>query len=601
MQFLKKGLKGKTKKIGNICIVLFIACVTTIAAQNNTLQLRIASERASSIQQAYAGVPFFVEVVATGNFELPQRLTIAGLKQNNILHQQQSTQMSVVNGVRSQEKKLSYLVRFDHPQQIQLGPLEVVTAQGTVRSNVLDLTVQDASQYNPAQDEQQVNFVANKGQRGAKNVQQADEFAMWSIEKKGVYVGQAIPYKLRFYYTDPDITGVAIAPITIPKARMVPDPQVHRGTEVRNKVSYQFLEWSGVIYPQQAGALVLPRVVFEYTKPQASDHISSWGNVMGLLSGFLSREQRIAESVRVTIKPLPVYHGSSTVMGVGTISHIDFTMPVQKGAQGDPLVGTLVIDGNFDTQALTAPSLIMPQEDGKDIFKVYSSQARAQGTFPKFTQTFEYIIQGLQTGNWQIPDQAFTFFNPDLEEYQTFTTPSYAVEITPGKLPVAKPEEVEAEEMADCNPMVDATVHAVQLPWTRKTIPFVWFVLGLLAPLLWLVFGSVVLAYIYSWGRYFSQLYRLRQLRYILRKAVNREDFYGFYVALQNTLSRYADDIQKRFSESEKELWNELFAQASMLAFSSHQFENHKDILSSCYHKALTLIALLEKRIARKL
>ena len=149
---------------------------------------------------------------------------------------------------------------------------------------------------------------------------------------------------------------------------------------------------------------------------------------MNHLSMFLStfgEQKRIySNALTITVAPLPAHDGPVHAIGNFTAYAAKLEPAVAKEGEGMVLTLELEGSGNLNNNILT---LDMP-----DSFKYYDSKnylAQTQGANNKYC--FEFIVQGLQKGDWEIKPQKFTFFDTKSRKYKTLETLPLTVSIMP--------------------------------------------------------------------------------------------------------------------------------------------------------------------------
>jgi hypothetical protein len=384
------------------CLRVFaILNINLILLEANTIRLRVVSPQGIELKKVQVGMPCLVEVVLPGSVQLKQQLVIPGLDPHNIVRQQESSQLYVHNGVQRHEKTIGYMVTFSESGSFQLGPVRCDTMQGILTSQAVNLMVEPASE---------------------KKSEKLAAFAEWRLENNSAYVGQAVPFSLNFYYNDESITNVGPVPFKLPDFQLAVHEAGVGSIECRDGISYRVLMWRGVLYPKKTGKLVLPAVTFEYLEPQESmDQRSVWMQFMQMVGSTLTQKRLQSSQKVIEAKPLPAHSGP--VAGVGAITQLEASISATQAEAGKPLVYTLTLAGDGDLESVDAPILQVPEA-----FKVYSSRVDKGGNGQ--IKKWEYIVQGLRAGSWTIPAQQLTFFNPQRERYETFSTKPMAVEIS---------------------------------------------------------------------------------------------------------------------------------------------------------------------------
>lgn len=531
-------------KIGKKIVYLSMHCILGVA-HVAAMQLRVVSAQGTPLKKVAAGAPCLVELVIPSSAELKQRPVIPGLEKVAVLRTQESSQIFIVNGKQRQEKTLGYYVRFSEPGTYALGPVRVSTAQGELVSNQLAVTVEEAAST-------------------ASDQHEHTAFARWQFEKKSAYVGEAIPFSLKFYYTNNDITALEPVPFSLPDARLVVQEAGVGSFETVGGVTYQVREWRGQVYVHKAGEFSAPPVTFEYAEPNRQQDDRFGFMFMQLLGGSLLRKQLQAPGKKLMIKNMPVT--TETIAGVGVISGLQAELTAQSAQAGAPVKFTLSVTGKADMEGLAAPALTVP-----DAIKAYFSRATVSPQTQQGvqTKTWEYVIQGLAAGAQTIPAQKLVFFNPEKESYEAFTTQPVTLEIsgsietqvaeetgTIAETPVQEqgiPEEAKAVILPEQTLLIDTGA----LPW-------IWFWVLMLLILSARIKKKKLVHYGSAWKDYLKKRWVLYRMRMSLKKA----DAYTMYRVMRQGTEKIYGEFPV-FLEPAKE-WHARWDSLTAAAFSDN-------------------------------
>jgi len=561
MQFHHKVQKNNMlhAKIGSIFFLL-LCCVQTCAEQ---IQLRIVSEQGRPIQRIPVGAPCMLEVIIPGSVTIQKRPVIAGIDRSQIIREQESMQMYIRNGVTMQERTISYLVSFPEVGTVHIGPARVETSQGELVSSPVTLEVQETS----PQQTPQVR-------------------AELQLAKTSAYISEAIPYTIKFYYSEDAVGRVGLQQFYVADCKIVQSDAVCKNTFEKNNVHYTSLEWSGIIYPQKAGRITIPRIYFEYTESASHAQQHQWAQFMHVMGGFFSRKQQNTEPVTLHVQQLPTT--TEQVVGVGTIADVAMTCSSTALTQGESLTCQVRIEGAFDPDALQVPPLQVP-----DTVRVYPSQTQSSGTYPHTTKTYEYIVQALDAGSLEIPAQRYCFFDPQSERYTFFTTAPHKLYVIPA---VHAPEELTQDSEKSEDPEVlaqTATGTAEQSAPDYVPLPLRRFLLLLLLPVVWVCIRK----YIYGWYAT-AQTKRertriMRMVRRDLHGAVEHNNPYAFLKSWN--MFEQTIDPTHYLKEDELVAWYALQDKLSEAAF----FAANKQQLQQLLQHAETILNTIESRMKK--
>ena len=556
-------------KIGKaFCTLVYvlIACAQLLNAAD--IQLRVVSDAGNQISRIAVGAPCMVELIIPGAATVTKRPVIPGIDPESIMREQESVQMQMGNGVNTHERTISYLVSFPEVGTIRLGPARVMTSQGELFSSEVTLEVQEVS----APASSQENFV----------------FAELQLEKQEAFLQEAIPYTIRFYYTQDAVQQVTLQPFSVPNCEVVQAANVRQGDTTYHATPCKFAEWSGVLYPERAGRITIPRIIFQYTQPHVSSATQhQWAHFMHMLAPSVTHKQQTTQPVSVTIKPLPPT--TEFVCGVGTISHVSLSFPSDTVTQGESLVGTLQIVGNAHMPSLKLPPLQVPEA-----LRVYPSHAQEKGTYPHYTKTNEYIVQGLEAGSWLIPEQRYVFFDPAQAQYKVFVTPARTIYVMPSTV-ANNTTDADKDEDASINDAEDTDTPVVNIPLVAPAnrapfMPLWLFISLMLAPVLWTLSKKQL-------HRWYAQIQKrrarrraFRTARHELQKAADEHDPYAFLTAWRKFL-----DSAQLPAQMEHE-WNIVMHEIEATAFSKSGSLHLRTLLHQAYEALVAMETALHKR-----
>ena len=161
------------------------------------------------------------------------------------------------------------------------------------------------------------------------------------------------------------------------------------------------------------------------------------------------------------------------------------TSKVAKAGDANVVRLDIVGDGTFE--GYETPQLLGIPEGLKSYeSKQYTSEL-ANGAHQT---SYEFIVQGLKPGEWEIPAQEFTYFDVNRNEYKTYKTQPLTIavlaqpELNTGIVtpPAAEIEQKVAPEHVDPSGL-RLSASGSWNPQVFKELPLPWFVILLVLPL----------------------------------------------------------------------------------------------------------------------
>jgi chloramphenicol O-acetyltransferase len=456
-------------KIGKVVSIL--ALLTFSISNGAPLSIRLLSTNGVPLTAVALGVPFVLEVSIKDDSqnthqktrESTPEPTIEGLSELTVIDKHMSNSVTIINRVRSTEKKYTYVVRLDNPnkEKIKLGA--ALLSNTTIEpSNSIEV---DVNKDQTVTDKTAGPF-------------EADPRYELILDKKEPFVREKVSFILRFTYAQEGVKLEAIQELEADHIRVGTLSKPQGSNQVRNGIPYTIVEMHGSFYPEQQGQLVIPGLRAEYTVSKR-DQTRSWFD--GFFGPSLERKHLYSNGIVLPVRPLP--QTNKRVDAIGNFTQCTLSLDHTTAAQGDGVVVTLKVTGEGDLEHLKAPPLQVPEQ-----IRYYASKH----TLKDDTKEFDYILQGLEVGIWKIPAQEFTYFNPEQAEYKTVKTEPVLLTIEPSTtlVPVEQGEKNLLVSKLD-------TLHRQVLNYQQKAhgdtfrLSTMLFIMLATIPMVWLTILSV--------------------------------------------------------------------------------------------------------------
>lgn len=380
--------------------------------------------------QVVIGQPFIIDVIiddVQGSVQVP---TIKGLERFNA--HRTGMYMSTINGRSS--TRYSYQVRIDTVGSYTIGPAVVHYQQQELISNVVNVTV--------AKD------IATSTSLG-KNQQEAKAFLRLMVDTESVVVGQKIGCTLRFYYQDSSLSLQNLGMPELPGFDVKNMSNVEGGIADNNGVPYRYAQWHWDMYPTKPGEFIIPAYNIDYEVP-SHDNNRLLGGLFMFMSARVDRKRVYSNAITIKVLPLPHYDGE--VHAIGVFERIAGEIKPGMAREGEGMVLVIEIEGVGNVEAIAVPKITMP-----DALKYYDSNSavimpKNSDELPK--KRFEFIVQGMRSGDWEIPEQSFTYFDIEKNMYVTLRTSPLAVSIVPGASSNKKDTPKHSKDAQESTPVV---------------------------------------------------------------------------------------------------------------------------------------------------
>lgn len=470
------------KIVGKYVLCLISFYVTLLDAR---VSLELKSHNGNQ-NQVVIGQPFVLDVVIDDVYGSVAAPTIKGL--DGFIAKRTGMYMSSVNGKST--TRYSYQVRIDTLGSFILGPAVVHHQQQEMQSNQIQVSVVK----DPGIPVQQKNHI--------KQGSESKTFLRLMIDNESVVVGQRMKCALRFYYQDPSLS---LHNIGVPELFGFDCKEIGKlesGTAEIDGTQYRYAQWQWDMYPTKAGEFIIPAYNADYDIP-LKDNNHLLGGFFMFVNNRVDRKRVYSNAVTVKVLPLP--YCDSEVHAVGCFE--SFCADIKPGIakEGEGMILTLEIEGNGNLHAIAVPKLILPES-----FKYYDSNnsmvaARSSDELPK--KRFEFIVQGMQSGESEIPEQLFTYFDVERNSYVTLRTAPLAVSITPGLLSAKKNNAGLSEVMTEAEQKIDNEIADIDVSgeWyavaQRQALPWWLFQLLLLIPCLYRGYPIALEKFVFLTGK----------------------------------------------------------------------------------------------------
>lgn len=457
--------------LGNF-FLYFLFC--SLSAHSVKVHLEACDANGERRNQFAIGQPFMLEVSVEGISGSVPTPTINGIERFSV--KRTGYYMSSING--KTKTKISFQVRIDEPGDFTMGPAVINYQQKKYESDHVTVVVKES-----------VSVSQSLKSNQSTTTQHA--FLHLSTDTDHVVVGQKMSGTLCFYYQDPSTKLVHIGKPDAMGFEIKNLKEPLAGLREINGVTYQYAQWEWDMFPTKPGQLIIPAYYADYELLNQSSR--GLGNFFIFVNGISDRKRLYSNAIKIQVDPLPPHDEKVEAIGQFTEINASIKPSIAKEGEGIVLAIELVGEGNFDS--ISAPTVRLPQE-----LKCYPSHNSIIKKNNELCKKFEYIVQGMKCGDWEIPQQSFTYFDVEKHVYKTLSTSPLVVTIVPN------PHAIKNELMdyEDGNRAVDKKYDEQYLalnttgPWheIKEHAPISWWIFYFLFALPFIYFlSSWVLAH----------------------------------------------------------------------------------------------------------
>ena len=324
-----------------------------------------------------------------------------------------SSNVSIVNGKYSSSKTFNYQLFPLKTGVYQIPSIETDINGKTYSTRAILIDVKDST----APPTQAVSQAQQQEEAGIKD----RVFLVVKVPKNEVYVNEPLPVKIMLIAGGLNLSDIQYPEMDTTGFVMGNFPKPAQYEQMINGVVHNILEFDTVIYPTRTGELLLgPATTRANLIVQAGSRFPSQ-RMNGLFQDEFFRSvfgggQRKAIALtsneeKITVRPLPEDGKPANFSGgVGNLNFKVEASPTNVKV-GDPITLRMSILGSGNKQSARFPDLTDLEKD----FKLYEPQIKDEGS----ERYLEQVIIPKRADVTEIPKIQFSFFNVDIQQYQT--------------------------------------------------------------------------------------------------------------------------------------------------------------------------------------
>ncbi len=350
-------------------------------------------------------------------------------------NQSSSSNISIVNGVRTSSKTLTFTCILRPKKEGTFTiPAATITVDGQqMQSKELTVKVLPPDQRSSQQTHTQQSRGAATSQTG--QISNEDLFIVATVNKKKVYEQEAILLTYKIYTTVnltnvsgkmPDLKGFHTQEMEMPKGNREFELEHYNGRNYRTIVWSQY-----VLFPQQSGQLEIPSITFEGTIAQRVQSYDPFDAFFNGGSSYVNVQKEIrTPKLTIDVSPLPSGRPASYCGGVGDFN-ISSSISATELKENEAVTLKLVISGTGNMKLIKTPEVKFPAD-----FEVYDPKVDNKFTLKagglSGNKVIEYLAIPRHGGKYTIPPVEFSYFDVKSGAYKTLTTPEYTLDVAKG-------------------------------------------------------------------------------------------------------------------------------------------------------------------------
>jgi hypothetical protein len=346
-------------------------------------------------------------VTITGDFLKIPRPDLSQLQDFVVASSSTSTQVSIVNGKMTSQGVFNYRLQPLREGQITIASISVNIDGQLYQTEPIQIEVLPSGGQVATPD-------PNLPETNAPNTLQGQDFFVEAeVDNSTPYLGEQVIYTFRIYQAinfppgQPDYTPPAFTDFW--SSEILAQP--HYNTKANGR-DYLVTEILTALFPANLGSITI--------EPAS----------LVIPGGLLSPDIRLeTNSVTLDVRPLPEGAPEGFSGAVGQFE-IRASLNERESKVNEPLTLVVEIEGAGNIQTLQEPKL--PELPNWRFFESQDSTATETGDgLLRGKRTFERLIVPGQLGEQTIPPISFSYYDPELDAYQTINTEPIVVTILP--------------------------------------------------------------------------------------------------------------------------------------------------------------------------
>lgn len=441
---------------GNLLLFFIFSCSLNAV----DLSLKISDIEGKPLKKIKQGVPFLITVAI---FDTQQDIGEPRIEHLDKLATSErypvTTNISIINGKQTVQKKYVYKGRIDQLGTYAIGPAYYEKNNQLIQSNAF-------------------SFKVVKGDKAEQEEVIEDPFVHVSLNKADVYQGEQILLTVRLCFRHP-ILRFTLEPFVMPSftVRELQQPE-------QDEFEYDGHAWRSIVYryalyPQQEGDLLVPSITALTEREKEDEGGSFFGRFRSFFGSDIEKFHIHSKPVSLHVVPLP--KTDKRVDAIGVIKEFSVTLDKDRIEQGKGVILTLNLVGNGDFYQVAYDHVRLPEGirsyDSKKTVEPYLQQAG----FWRLRK--EWVLQVLEPGKIQIPEQVFSFFDTERKAYHTLKTRSLALSVMKSNYKSSEFKPVVEDKLVQKEPFI----------W--PVISFEWLVVLSLIPLLLMIGFYIIIVY----------------------------------------------------------------------------------------------------------
>ena len=264
--------------------------------------------------------------------------------------------------------------------------------------------------------------------------------------KKNVFLGEQIMLTYKIYYTIP-ISQLSVSKAPSYSGFWTKDVTDNNGTLQQSSVMRDGQQYNVatiqeiVLFPQKTGNLTIDpldinciaQIRQQRNRSQGYDPFEDFfGDVLGTTYTNVRKDIK-SQPITIEVKPLPTANKPDSFKGA--VGQFTFTSKIDKNELkvNEAFTLTQTVSGKGNIELLELPRPVFPPD-----FEVYdpkiTSSIKDNALGITGSKTAEYIVIPRVSGDFNLKETIFSYFNPSLGRYETLRSEAYNIQVIKGDI-----------------------------------------------------------------------------------------------------------------------------------------------------------------------
>ena len=341
-----------------------------------------------------------------------------------------STNMSTkyVNGKRTSSSSYTYtyVLLSETEGKYTFAPAEITVDGKVIKSNKLTIEVVRQSTKNKQQG------THGTASPQSQNITEDNLYIKVNVDRKSVFMGEPVKATLKIYSKASNVVNIEQVKEPSYQGFLTQNidrktPNAFQGENVNGEIFYTYILKEVLLFPQHEGEIIINPLelncIVQLTAQARSrgffdDFFNNYKNV---------RVPRKSKPVKIKVKPVPTNSPKSFHGAVGQFK-MRTTINQDSVKVDDAITMKVKISGNGNMKLINPLEFNFPAD-----FEVYDPKTnqnlKSSAKGMTGSTTFEYLIIPRHAGDFTIPANEFTYFDPKAKRYRTKLSPEFKISV----------------------------------------------------------------------------------------------------------------------------------------------------------------------------